>query len=54
MPVNNAICKATVTNFSELGVSIWDKVLKDVLPSLSMNTVSVRLANVVKVTTTPT
>ena len=52
--VKNTICKATATHFNECAVNIPRKVFKVVLPSLSVNTVSVPPVNVVKVTTTPT
>ena len=52
--VKNAICKATVTHFNECAVNIPRKVFKVLLPSLSVNTVSVPPVNVVKVTTAPT
>ena len=52
--VNNAICKTSVTHFSECAVNVYRKVFKVVLSSLSVNTVSFPLVNVVKVTTTPT
>ena len=52
--MNHTICKASLTHFSECTVNVPRKVFKVVLSSLSVNTVSVLPANVVKVTTTPT
>ena len=52
--VNHAICKASVTHFSECAVNVCRRVFKVVLSSLSVSTVSVPPVNVVKVTTTPT
>ena len=52
--VNNAICKDSVTFFSGCTVNIHCKMLKVVLTSVSVNTVSAPPVNVVKITTTPT
>ena len=50
--VNNTSCKASVTHFSKCVTNVHYKVFKVVLPSLSVNTVSVPPVNVVKVITT--
>ena len=52
--VNDTICKASVTHFSECAVDVRRKVFKVVLLCLSVSTISVPPVNVVKVTTTPT
>ena len=49
--VNSTIRKASVTLFSKCAVNIRRKVFKVVLPSLSVNTISVPPVNVVKFTT---
>ena len=52
--VNHTICKTSVTHFCECAVKVRCKLIKVVLLSFSVSTVSVPPFNVVKVTTTPT
>ena len=52
--VNQTICRASVTHFSECAGNVRRKVFKIVLSSISVNAVSVSPVNLVEVTTTPT